>query len=395
MVASNLRYLWPTAALAVASLFVLASCSQDSVSKPKRKPKTHLVEAVRVNLSPVAVERVRTGTLRARREVKIHNQEDGQVIELPYFEGDRVKKGDMVVRLDDKLLRAQLTRAQATRHQAQQDLNRIRDLFKKKLVSDEELSRAETALEVARADEKVLQTRLSYTTIRSPLNGIVSERLSEPGNIAERYTHLLTISDPTSLVTEVTVSELLISKLAVDYPVQVTVDALGDKTLHGRISRIFPNLDPVTRRGTVEVELKPVPKGARPGQLCRVTLTTHAAQRLVIPFSALRRDQTGAYVYTVDEGNVVHRSPVVSGLRIGEQVEILKGLDQGQRVVTKGFLDLAVGKQVKIVATGNDGSGDGSGDGSDSSQRSTDDKSGSAMPVTPSATPPVTSPNPS
>lgn len=387
MVALNLRHLWPTVVVAVALVFVMAGCSPESAGKSNKKPKAHLVEAVIASLSPVAVERVRNGSLRARREVKIHNQEDGQVIKLPYFEGDRVNKGDMVVRLDDKLLRAQLNRAQATRHQAQQDLDRIRDLFKKKLVSDEELSRAETALEVARADEQVLKTRLSYTTIRSPLSGIVTERLSEPGNIAERYTHLLTISDPTSLVTEVTVSELLISKLAVDDPVQVTVDALGDKIFHGRISRIFPNLDPVTRRGTVEVELKPVPKGARPGQLCRVTLTTHAAQRLVIPFSALRRDQTGGYVYIVDEGNVVHRSPVVSGLRIGEQVEILKGLDQGQRVVTKGFLDLVVGKQVKIVATGTNGN--------DSSQRSADDKSGSPMPAKPSATPPVTSPNPS
>ncbi|MGD8568411.1 MAG: efflux RND transporter periplasmic adaptor subunit [Gammaproteobacteria bacterium] len=363
---------------------MMAGCSQESVGKSNKKPKAHLVEAVRVNLSPVAVQRVRTGTLRARREVKIHNQEDGEVIKLPYFEGDRVKKGDMVVRLDDKLLRAQLTRAQATRHQAQQDLNRVRDLFKKKLVSDEQLNRAETALEVAQADEKVLQTRLSYTTIKSPLDGIVSERLSEPGNIAERYTHLLTISDPTSLVTEVTVSELLISKLAVDQLAQVTVDALGDKTFHGRISRIFPNLDPVTRRGTVEVELRPVPKGARPGQLCRVTLTTQAAQRLVIPFSALRRDQSGAYVFTVDDNNVVHRSPVVGGLRIDEQVEILKGLDQGQRVVTKGFLDLAVGKQVKVVPTGNGDAGNG--------QKSTGDKNGSVTPLT---SPDPSVPNPS
>jgi membrane fusion protein (multidrug efflux system) len=384
MVALNPRYLWPTVALAVALLSMMAGCSQESVGKSNKKPKAHLVEAVRVNLSPVAVQRVRTGTLRARREVKIHNQEDGEVIKLPYFEGDRVKKGDMVVRLDDKLLRAQLTRAQATRHQAQQDLNRVRDLFKKKLVSDEQLNRAETALEVAQADEKVLQTRLSYTTIKSPLDGIVSERLSEPGNIAERYTHLLTISDPTSLVTEVTVSELLISKLAVDQLAQVTVDALGDKTFHGRISRIFPNLDPVTRRGTVEVELRPVPKGARPGQLCRVTLTTQAAQRLVIPFSALRRDQSGAYVFTVDDNNVVHRSPVVGGLRIDEQVEILKGLDQGQRVVTKGFLDLAVGKQVKVVPTGNGDAGNG--------QKSTGDKNGSVTPLT---SPDPSIPNPS
>jgi len=76
---------------------------------------------------------------------------------------------------------------------------------------------------------------------------------------------------------------------------EVSVDALGDRVFNGHVSRIFPNLDPATRRGTIEVELKPVPKGARPGQLCRIKLKTNAVPRLVIPFKALRRDQNGEW----------------------------------------------------------------------------------------------------
>ena len=331
-------------------LVFVASCTQQAAEKPAKKKKAHLVEAVEVKQSALSVEQVRNGTLRSRREVEIHNQEDGEIIQLPNFEGDSVKKGDMLVRLDDKLLRAQLARALATRLQAEQDLKRTRNLFKKKLVSEEELSRAETALQVAKADEEILSTRLSYTVIESPINGIVSARYTEPGNIAERYTHLLTISDPTSLVTEVTLSELLITKLSVNDPVDVSIDALGDKTFKGRISRIHPNLNPVTRRGTLEVELKPVPEGARPGQLCRIKLSTQAAERLVIPFNALRRDQKGEYVFAIDEQGKVKRTPIVGGLRIGEQLEILKGLAEGQQVVTKGFLDLVDGKKVKVVS---------------------------------------------
>jgi len=343
----SIRILW----LLVTFLLVfVTSCTQQAAEKPAKKKKAHLVEAVEVKLSTLSVEQVRTGTLRARREVEIHNQEDGEIIQLPFYEGDRVKKGDMLVRLDDKLLRAQLARALATRLQAEQDLKRTRNLYKKKLVSEEELSRIETALQVAKADEEILATRLTYTVIEAPISGVVSARYTEPGNIAERYTHLLTISDPTSLVTEVTLSELLITKLSVNDPVDVSVDALGDQAFKGRISRIHPNLDPVTRRGTVEVELKPVPQGARPGQLCRIRLSTQAADRLVIPFNALRRDQKGEYVFAIDEKGKVKRTPVVGGLRIGEQLEILKGLVEGQQVVTKGFLDLADGKKVKIVS---------------------------------------------
>ena len=344
----SLRFSWMLAAVFFISF--LAGCNQEQEAKSKKEKKAHLVESVKVSLSSAGVEQIRTGTLRARREVKIHNQEDGQIIKLPYYEGDAVKKGAVVARLDDKLLLAQLARAQATLQQAKQDLARTKNLFKKKLVSDEELNRTQTALEVARADEEVLATRVSYTTIRAPISGVVSARLSEPGNIAERHTHLLTISDPTSLITEVTLSELLISKLSLNHPVKVSVDALGGQVFDGHVSRIFPNLDPVTRRGTIEVELKPVPEGARPGQLCRVKLKTNAANRLLIPFSALRRDQTGEYVFSIDEEQKVQRTKVLGGLRIGEQVEILDGLTEGQQVVTKGFLDLVPGKKVKIVS---------------------------------------------
>jgi membrane fusion protein (multidrug efflux system) len=342
------RNLWLLAAVLLLPL--MFGCSQEQDTKAKKEKKAHLVEAVTVNLSTAGVEQIRTGTLRALREVKIHNQEDGQVIKLPYYEGDAVNKGAVVARLDDKLLLAQLARAQATLQQAKQDLDRTKNLFKKNLVSDEELSRAKTALEVARADEEVLATRVSYTTIRAPISGVVSARLSEPGNIAERHTHLLTISDPTSLVTEVTLSELLISKLSLNHPVSVSVDALGSQVFEGHVSRIYPNLDPITRRGTIEVELKPVPEGARPGQLCRVKLKTNAASRLIIPFSALRRDQVEEYVFVIDEDLKVQRTKVVGGLRIGEQVEILDGLAEGQQVVTKGFLDLVPGKKVKVVS---------------------------------------------
>jgi len=336
----------------------LLGCTEGKDNTHKQIDKSHLVEAVTAKRTSMGVERVRTGSLRARREVKIHNQEDGQIIKLPYFEGDLVNKGDVVVQLDDKLLRAQLARAQATRKQAEQDLKRTRNLFSKKLIPDEELNRAETAVQVAKADESVLATRISYTTIRAPITGIVSARLSEPGNIAERYSHILTITDLTSLVTEVTLSELLINQLTIGHPVQVSIDALGSQEYQGKVSRIFPNVDPVTRRGTIEVELSPVPQGVQPGQLCRVRLKTNAAERMTIPFSALRRDTQGEYVFAIDKEGKAERVTVVSGVRIGEQIEILKGLEDNSQVVTKGFLDLESGKKVKVVSATSESSTD-------------------------------------
>ena len=327
----------------------LAACeSQEDPPAGKGKP-VHLVETAAVVRDNLSVVRTRAGTLRARREVRVYTQEEGRIVELPVFEGDRIAVGDLLVRLDDTLIAAQLARASATRKQAAQDARRLKELRGSKLVSEDEYARARTALEVAEADERVLKTRLGYTRITSPISGVVSERLSEPGNIAERHQHLLTISDPSSLVTELPVSELVLPDLAIGDVARVRIDALGDPVFEGRITRIYPSLDPLTRRGTIEVEIMPVPAGAAPGQLCRVELSTRAAPRRVIPFAALRRDADSEYVYVLNGENRAQRVPVVSGLRLAERIEIREGLEDEQQVITKGFLGLTPGKQVKPV----------------------------------------------
>jgi membrane fusion protein (multidrug efflux system) len=327
----------------------LSGCGPTEESAGGKRETEHLVETAPVISDNLSVVRTRAGSLRARREVRIHAQEEGRLTALPFYEGDAVKEGDVVVQLDDTLLRVQLERAAATRKQAAEDVNRLKELRGSKLISENEYTRAVTALEVAEADERLLQTRLGYTTIRSPFAGVVTERLSDPGNIIERHQHVLTISDPSSLVTELPVSELILPGLAIGDVARVRIDALGDRTFEGRIVRIYPNLDPLTRRGTIEVEIDPVPEGAAPGQLCRVELNTHAAQRQVIPYAALRRDADSEYVFVLDAESRAQRVEVVSGLRLADKVEIRQGLRDGQQVVTRGFLGLTPGKPVKPV----------------------------------------------
>jgi membrane fusion protein (multidrug efflux system) len=341
---------WLVPALLVVAMAVLGGCGQPEEPAGGKRDTEHLVETAPVISDNLSVVRTRAGTLHALREVRIHAQEEGRLTALPYFEGDAVKTGDVVVQLDDTLLRVQLERAAATRKQAAEDVTRLRELRGSKLISENEYTRAVTALEVAEADERLLQTRLGYTTIKAPFDGVVTARLSEPGNIIERHQHVLTIADPSSLVTELPVSELILPGLAIGDVAQVRIDALGDRVFEGRIVRIYPNLDPLTRRGTIEVEIDPVPAGAAPGQLCRVELNTHAARRQVIPYAALRRDASSEYVFVLDAESRAQRVDVESGLRLADKVEIRRGLQEGQQVVTRGFLGLAPGKTVKPVA---------------------------------------------
>lgn len=330
-------------------LFLVSGCSKDSAVSKRAIPE-HLVEVVEVKLESIAIERQRTGSLQSSQDVDIYNQEEGQIIELPYFEGDKVTKGDVLVRLDDRLIMSQLARTQALRKKAASDLKRMSRLANKQMMAEADMTRVETELAVAKSDEETLKTRLEYATIVAPISGVISKRLSEPGNIAQRYTHLLTISDLSSLTTEVTVSDLLINKLSVGAEVDIQVDALlRNEPIKGTIKRIHPNLDPLTRTGIVEITLNPVPEGARPGQLARVTLRSELTERLLIPYSGLRRSSAGEYVFVIDDQLVAKKVSVVSGLRINGQVEILSGLSAGENIVTRGFTNLQEKKSVKIV----------------------------------------------
>jgi len=335
------------------TLLVIQGCTESpSPGAGKKKPqgaREHLVEVEKVRRRSVSTAHERSGSLRTRRWVRIHTQEEGRIDALPFYEGDAVESGELLVRLDDSLLGAQLDKARATTKLARVNLDRIEDLLKKRAASEDERARTQTALDVAVAEQRLLQARFEYTRIKAPFGGIVTERNAEPGDVVEKHSHLLTIADPSTLMTEIHISELLLPYLKQGDPVTVRIDALGDRAFSGVIQRIHPELDPLTRQGVVEVALDPVPAGARAGQFARVTFDTARVERIVVPFEAVRRDRQGEFVYLLDDGHKAIRVPVRSGIRVGDGIEILQGLETDQHIVRRGFLGLTEGKTVSPV----------------------------------------------
>jgi membrane fusion protein (multidrug efflux system) len=338
-----------TLVLAVLAIASLSSCGDDGNAKSKRAGKAQLVELSAVQYAPVQYAADRAGSLRAVRQVKLFNQEEGQVARVLVRQGDHVKRRQVLARLDARLLQAQLDKAVANRKQAEFELERTKTLAPRKLISENALRQVQTKVEITKADESVLRTRLEYMTIRAPFDGHIAERLVEPGDVASKHTHLLTIVDSSKLVTDVQVSELLVSRLNIGDRADVSIDALGGTVYPGKILRIYPTIDPATRLGRIEVLLDPVPQGARDGHFCRVTLYSSGTRPLVVPSVSVRRDEIGEFVFVADENGKAKRVPVVSGLRFARNVEIQSGLEENQKVVSKGFLGLVHGQSIKVV----------------------------------------------
>lgn len=338
-----------TAALALAGCGQAPDDGQQGPPVAPRNPTEHLVTAVEIERAPVSVRHERPGQLRLRRLVRIFSQEEGRITALEVFEGDRVEQGQALVRLEDDLLRAELDKARATRAQKALDLEQLEGLVKRRAASDAELAQARTAVAVAEAEQRLLQTRLDYTRIAAPFSGVITERLVEPGDFVTKNTHLLTLADPASLIAEVYVSELVLPHVGLDDPVRIRIDALGGAYVDGTILRIHPTLSETSRQAKVEVRMEQIPAGARAGQFIRAELTTAAVPRLLIPFRALRQDRDGQFVWIIDADGQAAKRQVESGLRIADDIEILAGLQPGDQVITRGFLGLAEGKAVRAV----------------------------------------------
>ncbi len=329
---------------------VLFACNDKPASQSGHRPQMSTrVETGRVRQAPLETEQTLLGALQAERHVRIFNQESGRIISLPFYPGDKVKKGSLLIQIDDSLLQSELDKAEATLAQTRLDLQRIKSLMPRKLASEEELTRARTALELARAEKAMLETRLSYTLIRAPFDGVISERNFEPGDVAPLHSLILSMYAPEKLKIELSVSELVVGQLNRGDDVQVRIDALGSQTWPGQIQRIYPNINARTHKGRIEVHLQQSIDGARPGQLCRVKLKIATRPRLVMPFAALRHDNQGQYVFRVDAENRASLTRIRTGLLSGEQIEVLEGLHVGDRVVTRGFQGLRDGKSITLV----------------------------------------------
>lgn len=331
----------------------LSGCEQQAgkanAEAGARERPPHLVAIVTAARQAGATELERPATLRHRRVVRIHSQEEGRVEEIRTYEGDRVRAGDLLVRLDDALIAAERDKALANRDQARLDLERLEGLERRRAAAQDEVAQAQTALALAQAELSIAETRLDYTRILAPFAAVVTERLVEPGDFVAKNTHLTSLADPASLVARVRVSELTLPQLTEGDRVAVRIDALGEDPHPGRILRIHPVVEEASRQGIVEVALDPLPTGARAGQFARVTLSTGGAERLMLPFQSLQRDRAGEFVWIVSASNEAVRRPVETGLRIADGVEILAGLQVGERVIVRGLMGLFEGKGVQVV----------------------------------------------
>lgn len=310
------------------------------------------MEVASVQQGSIARSVTVSGVVEPIRTVGINSQVSGTLLAVAAEEGDVVRRGQMLARVDDRELRAQFEAAEAAHQVAAAAYERARQLRDRRVITLPEYERERTAEAAARAQLDQVRTRLEHTVIAAPVDGVVTEKRVEAGDLVGSQTRLFTVADVSTLVVRVGVSELDVVRVAVGDPVSLMLDAFPGRTFRGAVRRIFPTADPGTRLVPVEVALEGSEAALiRPGFLARVRFAVGAHDDvLLIPAGALVGAGGTQSVFVLDGETAVRRT-VTTGLTSEGRVQVVGGLVAGEQVVTRGSNLLRDGTAVRIVST--------------------------------------------
>lgn len=295
------------------------------------------VEVAVAELGTAARVMSATGTVEPIRSVGINAQLGGALTRVAVEEGDLVRAGEILAEIDSRELEAQLASSEANLAVAKSVAERSKQLREQQINTVAEFERDQAAYTAAQASRDQLRTRLGFATVRSPIAGVVLDKRVEQGDIVGGQTRLFTIGDISTLVVRVPVSELDVGGLKPGDAVPMSLDAIPGRVLTGRVRRVFPSADTVTRLIPVEIALTPeAARGVKPGYLARVNMRLDPrANVLLVPAPALLEDPSGAIVYLARGGKAV-RTRVTRGGTFQGRVEIVEGLVPGDSVIVAG-----------------------------------------------------------
>ncbi len=315
------------------------------------------VEVTPAQIGSIARTLTVSGVVEPIRTVGVNSQLSGALVSVLAEEGNMVRAGQVLARLDDRELQAELVAAEAAFQVAEAAYQRAVQLRDRQVITLPEYERERTAHAATKARLDQVRTRLGFATITATIAGVITKKEVEAGDVVASQSRLFDLADLSVLVVRVQVSELDVVHLREGNPVSIGLDAFPGRELRGRIRRVFPAADPTTRLVPVEVALEGEAMDlARPGFLARATfaLEEHTGV-LLVPASAVTVSGGSEAVFVVKEGKAEQRQ-VTTGLIWQGRVEILSGLRPDEVVVIAGNNALQHGTPVRVVSAPGGGS---------------------------------------
>lgn len=329
--------------VALLAVVLLGSCTggkdKSAAEKVDEKPRVKLAD---VTARPVEQIQEYTATVEAEVKNNIAPSSPVRIDRIFVEVGDRVVKGQKLVQMDAANLQQKKLQLDNQRIEFQ----RMDELYKVGGASKSEWDASKMQLDV---QETSYNNLLENTSLLSPVTGVVTARNYDNGDMYSGGEPVLTVEQITPVKLLINVSETYFTKVKKGAPVHVKLDVFGDEEFEGKISLVYPTIDPATRTFQVEIQLPNRDQKVRPGMFARATLNFGTQDNVVVPDLAIVK-QAGSgdrYVYVYKDGKVSYNK-VELGRRMGAEYELRSGVPDNSQVVVAGQARLINGTEVEV-----------------------------------------------
>ncbi len=327
---------------------LLAGCSQkknsqEASASAAAQPQVQAVKVISASKQEVKQDGTYSATVQANVVNNIAPQSGGRIQKINVEVGDFVYAGQILAEMD----RVQLDQAKLRLANAETELGRLKQLYEQGGLAQSDYEAAELNYEVSKSTYDNL---LENTVLRSPVNGVVTARGYDRGDMYGMASPIFTVQQIVPVKILVGISEADYTKVKKGDKVSLTVDALPGKTYSGTIRRIYPTIDPLTHTVNIEVQVPNQNRELRPGMYAKVNVTFGHSYNIVVPDAAVVRLQGSGQrnVFVVENGTAVQRE-VSLGRHFDGQYEILSGIEEGEQIVVKGGSALRNGAAVEVI----------------------------------------------
>jgi len=336
--------------LASASTFAIAfafsgcgskheTATEHAASLPAAPVRVQLVEKKSRTITEEVV-----GTVRAKLRATLEARLSGRIEKMPVVLGQEVRRGQLIARLDAGEIAARLEQAEASLQQAERDWKRASALFEQQSVTSAEYDSVQSRQRLARGAVAEAKAMMGYVEIVAPFDGVVTRKWADLGDLAAPGKPLVDLEDPATLQIEADAPEAIASHIKRGSRLEVRVDAVKG-ALEGVVSEIAPAADALSRTFRVKLDLPPT-AGLMPGQFARLAVPIGERQSVRVPVAAVVQRGQLEIVFSIS-GERAQLHLVKTGKRVGEEIEVLSGLESGHTVVISGADQLTDGQPVE------------------------------------------------
>jgi len=288
-----------------------------------------------------------TGSLLPDEEVELAFETSGKVVAIYFQEGTRVKKGELLAKINDKPLQAQLLKLQAQRKLLEEREFRQRQLLERDAISRESYDQVSTELQSLQADILLVQARISETEMRAPFDGTVGLRMISEGAFANTQTKIVRLVKISPLKIEFSIPERHAEQITNGYPIFFSIEGTQD-TFKANIYAIEPKVDIITRSTIVRAKYANQNEELKPGRYAKIYgINSQYENTISIPTEAVIAEMDGEKVFVYRNGKAEQRK-VILGLRTESHVQIKEGLEFGDTLLTTAILQLRHQLPVKL-----------------------------------------------